>query len=515
MSETERRGKQAVEQVVAVREVDRFRLALGPFVAATEATRMAMTFTNAAEPGNPIIFANDSFLTLTGFESKEVIGQSFTFLMSRVADATSVARIVEQFEARETETVEVECRRHNRTAVLLAIRINAVHDRHGKVVQHCVSFVNLSDHIERVRQERDALHALYQHTPDFIATTQGADHEFTFANDAFQRLVGNRGTVGRTIAEAMPELTSQGFIDRLDQVFATGEPFAGKSTAVDLRRGAGRKGEIRFIDFICQAVRGAKGEITGIFCEGHDVTDEKLATEQLQKLQADVIHLARVSAMGTTAAALAHELAQPLTAISNYVEVCRHLAAIDKSGGAQFAENLEGVRENSQRAREIIRRLKGMTKRIKPERELFDLKSAVGETIKLLRIGGCAGVSLHDRSRSGVMLNGDRVQIQQVMTNLLRNGCEAAAGGADGRVTISTLAKENRAIVSVRDNGPGLSAQTAASLFDWSESAKPDGMGIGLSICRTIIDAHGGNIWLESSDSEGTCFRFSLPILPE
>jgi len=515
MSETKRRGKQAAEQVIAIREVDRFRLALGPFVAATEATRMAMTFTNAIEPGNPIIFANDAFLALTGFECDEVIGQSFAFLMSRVADAASVSRIDDQFHAQETETIEVECRRHNRTSILLAIRINPVHDRHGVVVQHCVSFVNLSDHIDRVRQERDALHALYQHTPDFIATTQGVDHQFSFANDAFKRLVGDRSLVGRSIAEALPELTPQGFIERLDKVFATGKPFAGKSTAVDLRRGPGRKGEIRFIDFICQAVRGAEGEITGIFCEGHDVTDQKLAAEQLQKLQADVIHLARVSAMATTAAALSHELAQPLTAISNYVEVCRHLASIDKTVGPQFAESLEGVRQNSKRARDIIQRLKGMTKRTKPERELFDLKSAVGETITLVRIGACDGVSLHDRSRGGVMLNGDRVQIQQVMTNLLRNGCEAAAGSPKGRVTISTLARENRAIVSVRDNGPGLSPEKAASLFDWSESAKPDGMGIGLSICRTIIDAHGGHIWLESSNAEGTCFRFSLPILQE
>ena len=476
---------------------------------------MGLTITDSAAPGKPIIFANDSFLALTGFRREEVVGESFTALMSRITDSGAIARIEAQFQASHTETIEVECRLEDRPTVLLSLRIDPVHDKYGTVVQHCMSFVDISAHIERVRHERDALHALYQHTPDFIVTTQGADHRFTFANNAFCQLVGDRPLVGKPVVEALPELATQGFIALLDGVFTTGEPFFGKSMPVDLRRGTGRSGETRFVDFLYQAVRGPAGEITGIFCEGHDVTEQKRATEQLYKLQADVIHLARVSAIATTAGALAHELSQPLTAISNYVEVCCRLADMAKTSETQFAESLEGVRENSRRAGDIIRRLKGMTKRSKPQHEQFDLKDAIAETIKLVRIGACNGVSMRDRSKPGVMLNADRVQIQQVLTNLLRNGCEAVAARPHGRVTISTLARENRVIVSVRDNGTGLSPQTAASLFYWSESAKPEGMGIGLSICRTIIDAHGGNIWLENSDSDGTCFRFSLPLLQE
>ncbi|MDB5705102.1 MAG: hypothetical protein JWN66_2218 [Sphingomonas bacterium] len=496
----------------AEREVDRFRRALGPFVVAAEMTRMAMTFTNATEPGNPIIFANDSFLALTGFAQDEVVGQSFGFLMARVADPDALARIEAQFEEEATETIEVECRRRDGRPFLVAVRINPVRDRQGKIVQHCASFVDLSGHIERVRRERDALHALYQHTPDFIATTEGPEHRFSFANDAYQQLVGNRGILGESVAEAMPELVAQGFIAVLDRVYRSGQPFTGECVPVELQRETGQDGELRFIDFIYQAIRAPDGVITGIFCEGHDVSAQKQAADQVRTLQAEVIHLARVSAMGTMAATLAHELTQPLTAISNHVAVGRHLIEADGAGTEPVAGILSDVSDSARRACEIIRRLKDMTKRAKPARELFDLRDAVRETVALMRVGACERVLIADLSRDSTMIDADRIQIQQVIMNLIRNGCEAAAGRGDGRVTISTLVKEDRAIVSVRDNGAGVAPDIAGSLFEWADSTKPDGMGIGLSICRTIIDAHDGAIWLEESGSGGAHFRFSVPL---
>jgi two-component system, LuxR family, sensor kinase FixL len=312
------------------------------------------------------------------------------------------------------------------------------------------------------------------------------------------------------VADAIPELVAQGFIDLLGSVYETGISFAGRSMAVELERTGTPERETRYIDFICQAVRDADGEVTGIFCEGHDVTEQKLAAGQVQRLQSEVIHLARMSAMGTICATLAHELAQPLTAISNYADVC-HRVGDDDAGRATLVDCLEGVRQSAKRANEIIRRLRNMTKRSGPECELFDLKDAVGETLQIAHLERCGTVLLNDRS-GRVMLNADLVQIQQVMMNLVRNGCEAASMRQGGQVTISTSVSEDRVVVSVEDNGPGVLRAARASLFDWSDSTKPDGTGIGLSICRTIVDAHGGDIWLENSGSEGTCFRFSLPL---
>jgi two-component system sensor kinase FixL len=500
------------EQRVAEHEVDKFRQALGPFVVAAEATRMAMAFTNANAAGNPLVFANDSFLALTGYTSAEVVGQSFDFLMSEMTDAGDIARISAQFEHEATETIEVECRRRDGRSFLAAIRIIPVHDKSKAIVQHCISFVSLSDHVERARKEREALHALYQHTPDFIFTTEGRDHTFTFVNDAYRRLVGNRDLIGQSVATALPEVVDQGFVALLDQVLASGKPFAGHGTPVILEGEDGP--QQRFIDFIYQAVRSPNGEITGIFCEGHDATEQRLCSEQVQTLQADLTKATRASAMGTMAATLAHELNQPLAAISNYAGICARLADLDGKDAAQINCAVNGIIAGARRAAEIIRRLRDMSEQRASHREVFNLKDAIRESIELVRAGSWFRISIDDSDCQSVSIEADRIQIEQVIMNLVRNACEAVIDTVDGQVIISTGVKGQDAIISVRDNGPGVPANATAKLFDQSGSTKPKGMGIGLSICRTIVEAHEGAIWLENGTG-GANFCFSVPISPQ
>ena len=231
-------SKSGRDRLTAEHEVDRLRPALGPFVVAPEVTRMAMIFTNALEAGHPIIFANDSFLKL--MDVTEAVGQSFEFLMAHVADPEALERLAMQFDAEAVETIEVRCHRRGERSLLLAVRINPVHDKSGGIVQHCISFVDLSAHEERAREERNALHMLCQHTPDFIVTMNGPDHRFTFANDSFQRLVGHRDLLGEGIAEAIPEFVEQGFLPLLDEVFRTGVAYYGNNMPIRLREKGSR-----------------------------------------------------------------------------------------------------------------------------------------------------------------------------------------------------------------------------------------------------------------------------------
>jgi two-component system sensor kinase FixL len=506
-------GGASGDQRIAEREVDRFRRALGPFVVATEATRMAMIFTNALQDGNLIIFANDSFLKLTGYAFAEAVGQPFGFLMSHAADPESFERVGAQFESETVETIEVKCRRRDERILLLAIRINPVHDRSGKLVQHCISFVDLSAHEERMREERCALHGLYQHTPDFIITMEGADHVFTFANDSFHRLVGQRNLLGIGVAKAIPEFPEQGLLVLLDEVYRTGHSFTGSNMPVCLRSGTQGQDGVRFLDFIFQAVRDGTGTITGVFCEGHDATEQIEAADQVRLLQAELTEVSLVGAMSTMAATIAHELNQPLTIISNYADVCGYRVGAMPGADPALTSAIKGIAGGVKRAGEILRRLRDMSERRQSHYEIFDVKDAIRESLQLVRAGIHSGTPIEYRGGSKLKLEGDRVQIEQVIVNLARNACEAVAGREDGRVIVSTTVRGRAMIVSVLDNGPGVSPEKVAALFEWTPSSKHGGMGIGLSICRHIIESHeGGRIWLESSSDAGACLAFSLPL---
>lgn len=502
-------AKSVTEQKLAEHEVDKFRRALGPFVVAAEATRMPMAFTNATAPGNPLIFANDSFLALTGYTCAEVVGQSFDFLMSGMAAPDAIDRLAAQFDQEKTETIEVECRGRDGQPFLVAIRINPVHDKGGMIVQHCISFASLAEHVEREREAREALHALYQHTPDFIVTMEGPEHRFTFANDAYQRLARNRALIGKTVADALPEIVDQGFIALLDRVFLTGEPFIAKAMPITLD---GENGpEPRFVDFIYQAVRGSGGEIVGVFCEGHDATEQKLASDKVQMLQAELMQVTRASAMGTMADTLAHELNQPLAAITNYAGACSRLIDPEGPSTTKLASALAGIAAGARRAGDIIRRMRDASQQRAAHREVFDLRAAVRESIELVQAGAWVKTSIDYSGCHSVEIEADRVQIEQVIMNLVRNASEAVVGMENGKIAVSISVKGSNAIVSVQDNGPGVSPKASARLFAQSPSTKAQGMGIGLSICRNIVEAHGGVIWLESG-SGGANLCFSIPI---
>lgn len=504
-----------VDQLIAEREVDRFRRALGPFVVATQTTRMAMVFTNALEPGNPIVFANDSFLKLTGYSFAEAVGQSFGFLMSHLADAESLDRIAVQFDVEAVETIEVKCRRRDQRILLLAIRINPVHDRGGEVVQHCISFVDLSAHEERVREERLALHALYQHTPDFIVTMEGPDHRFTFANDSFQRLVGYRYLLGEGVANAIPEFSEQGFQALLDEVYRTGQSFTGSNMPLCLQLGNQEHDGVRFLDFIFQAVRDGSGAVTGVFCEGHDATEQIEAADQVRLLQAELGEASLASALGTMAATIAHELNQPLTAISNYAAMCDRSIGTTPVDDDALASAIRGIANGAERASAIIRRLRDMTDRRQGHCEIFDMRDAIRESLQLLRAGAQGKGAIEYRGGGELLLEGDRVQVEQVIINLARNACEAVSERDDGRVIVSAVVRQKEAIVSISDNGPGIAPEKVATLFEWTQSSKSGGMGIGLSICRHIVEAHGGRIWLERTGDTGSCLSFALPLQVE
>ena len=226
--------------------------------------------------------------------------------------------------------------------------------------------------------------------------------------------------------------------------------------------------------------------------------------------------MSRLTAMGEMASALAHELNQPLSAIANYMTGSRRLLEARKDReSATVREALEKAAEQSQRAGQIIRRLRDFVARGETERRPENLQKLIEEASALALVGAKeqgVRVRLHfDASIDAVMV--DRVQIQQVLLNLMRNALEAMASVPKRELTVSTRASNSSVVeISVSDTGTGISPDIASRLFQPFVTTKVQGMGLGLSISRTIIESHGGEITVQPKDGGGTLFRFTLRL---
>jgi signal transduction histidine kinase len=359
---------------------------------------------------------------------------------------------------------------------------------------------------------RNEFHALYEHAPGFIATAEGPDHRFTFANASYERFVGRTNLVGRTVAEALPEMRDQGFIALLDQVYRTGKPYIAQSVPMQVRDPASGQMQQRYASFVYQPVRDADGVITGLFCEGFDATEQHEAATALAALQGEMIHRARVNVMGMMATTLAHELNHPLSAIDNYAEGMLRLAAAAPGTGDHLVQALHGIREASHRAALIIRNLREMTRRREPLHSVFDLKLAADECVRLVAVAVGPAIRITNRIDPDIAVRADRIQIQQVIINLVRNACDAVVPADTCEVWLSARSQGDRLTVSVHDSGTGVAVEAAEHIFSWSISSKEAGMGFGLTICRMIIEAHHGRIWLENSGPGGSEFCFSVPV---
>jgi two-component system sensor kinase FixL len=246
-----------------------------------------------------------------------------------------------------------------------------------------------------------------------------------------------------------------------------------------------------------------------------DLTDQQLAEARLKELQSEVTHMSRFTALGEMASTLAHEINQPLTAISNYLKGCqRLLERIEGEQALVLRDAVGKAADQALRAGHIIRRLREFVARGESERRIESLPKLVEDASTLALIGAREnGVEVSFRlDATAELVLADRIQIQQVLVNLIRNAIEVMAESPNRReLEIATVANTDETVeVSVADTGAGLAPEVAAHLFQPFVTTKRKGMGLGLSICRTIVEAHGGRIWVDSRAGGGTIFRFTL-----
>lgn len=248
-----------------------------------------------------------------------------------------------------------------------------------------------------------------------------------------------------------------------------------------------------------------------------DLSERRLAERKLQELQSELIHMSRLSAMGTMASTLAHELNQPLTAIANYLETTRDMLTDSTAPDLEeLRDALDLAAGQSLRAGHIVRRLREFVAHGEVGRAPEELDALINEAAGLGLIGASAAgvlvVMALDPEPRRVLV--DRIQIEQVLVNLIRNALQAMQGCATRILTISTSPEVAGGIqVTVADTGEGIGPEMAGRLFQAFATTKEDGMGLGLSICRTIIEAHGGRIWATATDQGGAAFHFTLVLV--
>jgi PAS domain S-box-containing protein len=325
---------------------------------------------------------------------------------------------------------------------------------------------------------------------------------------------------GRSMDEELGDGWTEGvYPDDLDHCLTT------YRTAFDARRPFDleyrlrrRDGEYRWIVDYGIPRYAPDGAFAGYIGSCMDISDGKRDELELQEQRAELTHLSRVAVLGELTGALAHELNQPLTAILSNAQAAQRFLAHDPASLTEVHEILKDIVDEDKRAGDVIRRLRALLKKGETLLQPLDLNELVNDVLELARADcDSRAVTLQrELAPSLPEVRGDRVQLQQVLLNLIVNACDAMSSCAprDRKLTIATKFDQDLTVqVSVSDNGQGIPANQLDRLFDPFYTTKPQGLGLGLTICRSIVSAHGGKLWAMNNGDGGARFCVSLPAL--
>jgi PAS domain S-box-containing protein len=471
-----------------------------------------------------IIEANEAFLRMLGYEREDVVSGRLRWTeLSATDPCDSEESALAELEASGTvQPYEMELlhRDNRRLPVLLG---GALFEEGGN---QGVAFV--LDLTERRRAEealRNSEEAL-RRSEAYLAEAQSLSHTASVAynnssilywSDETYRMFGFDPHAGLPSREAVLERIHPDDRERtLEQARRAVEQ------RCDYRleyRVILPSGAVKYIELAAHPKFSATGELAEVVSTLIDMTERRRAQDEqrkLRQLESDLAHVNRLSVMGELAASLAHEITQPIAAARNNARAALNFLSRRPPDLAEVSEALDCVVGDADRAGQIVDRIRDHIKDTPPRKDRVDLNEAIEEVIGLARsVIVKNGVAIQRRLTEGlVAVRGDRVQMQQVVLNLILNAVEAM-GSVDEGARVLVLSTEHSGtgdvLVAVRDSGPGIDLELREHLFDAFYTTKPSGLGMGLSICRSIIVAHGGRLWAGANDPGGAVFQFILP----
>jgi len=467
------------------------------------------------DPHGFVTIWNKGAERLKGWKEAEVLGQhSSIFYPQQAAESGEPQADLDQAQALGRLEKEEWRLRKNGTEFLAHVTITPLYGPDGELRGFGKVVRDVTDEraVERrLQANASQIESILATVPDAMIVINERGEIISFSSAA-ERMFGLReaDVVGTNVSRLMPVPDRDLHDSYLQRYLATGERrIIGVGRTVTGLRGDGTTFPMEL------SVGEAIGESAHIFTGFiRDLTEQQAADKRIEELRAGLVHAARVSAMGTMASTLAHELNQPITAVVNFVTGVRNLLAEDDPANIDMiGDALDEAVNEAMRAGNIVRRLREFVARGDVEKTLAHLPELVDDAAKLALIDGREkGIETRfrlDPDLPPVLV--DRVQTQQVLINLMRNAIEAMGDSSERVLTISAAAEApNLVHVIVEDTGKGVAPEVAHDLFRAFKSTKPDGMGLGLSICRTIVEANGGRLWMEPREGGGSAFHFTL-----
>lgn len=463
-----------------------------------------------------ILRANRYIFTTTGYSMYEVIGKNIKEFFTEESRFIYDCNLPDlRKRGHNRADIDVVCK--DGTIINMECSATAVPDEQGAFTTFLIIQRDITERkraARRLVESENRFRAIFNSTFQFIGLLD-AKGNLLEANQTALDFVGctNADVIGKPFWETPWWTHSPRQQKRLREGIT--EAARGKLVRFETNH-IGKEGQKVSIDFSLKAVKNAQGETTLIIPEGRDITERKKAEEEVQRMQQESAHVMRLSTMGEMVSGMAHELNQPLTALISYCAAAQKLTQDVPSLPPGLHDLLDRSSEQAYRAGNVIRHLREFVSKGSDEKiniVLDDLIEGVIELISWeLRDRDIEVVFQPDSSAHEICVN--KVQIEQVFINLIRNSIEAIreAGITGGHVEIATrIAADGSIEITIADNGPGIDPSMSESLFTPYQTSKKTGMGMGLSICRSIVEAHNGKLWADAQRQQGALFCMSIP----